>query len=166
MSDENAAATSPKFNILRVYVKDASFESPSAPRLFVSGVIWRPKVDIEINTSASALGKDVYEVVMTGTLRAKDESGGTSYIVEVQQAGLFEIAGVSEQQLGMVLEVNCPTILFPYLRVAIDNQLGHGSFPPAGLVPINFEARYAAAQQRRAEQSRGSESKAKQKQKH
>ena len=149
MSEDQAAGNQPRFSILRVYLKDASFESPASPALFVSGDNWRPKVNVELVTGAVALGGDRYEVIVKATLQADDEAGKTSYIVEVQQAGLFEVVGVNQEQLGIALEVNCPTILFPYLREAIDNLLVHGSFPPAGLVPINFEARYAAELNRR-----------------
>ncbi len=150
MSDVQGGGQQPRLNVLRVYLKDASFESPSTPGLFVSAENARAKGNVDLVTAAQEAGPNRYEVVVKATLKTEEENGGrTINIVEVQQAGLFEISGVTQEQLGFALEVNCPTILFPYLRETIDSLLVRGMFPPAGLAIFNFEARYAAEMNRR-----------------
>jgi preprotein translocase subunit SecB len=69
----------------------------------------------------------------------------TIYIVEAEQAGLFNIQGFSEEQLPQILNTTCPGILFPYLRETLDNVVTKGSFPALLLPPINFDALFASA---------------------
>jgi len=68
-------------------------------------------------------------------------------LVEVEQAGLFAVSGLEDQQLAQVLNTACPNILFPYAREAIDNTLTKATFPPLLLPPINFDALFATAVQ-------------------
>jgi preprotein translocase subunit SecB len=69
----------------------------------------------------------------------------TAYIAEVEQAGIFQVVGVQGLQLAQVLSSNCPSVLFPYLRETMDNLIVKGSFAPAYLAPVNFEAIFANA---------------------
>lgn len=156
MSDVQGGQPQPRLNVLRVYLKDASFESPSTPGLFLAAENSRARGNVDLQTSNSDLGGGRYEVVLKATLTTEEEGGGrTLNIVEVQQAGLFEIAGLNAEQLGFALEVNCPTLLFPYLRETIDSLLVRGLFPPAGLAIFNFEARYLAQLNQRRNQQQG-----------
>ena len=74
----------------------------------------------------------------------------TIYIVEAEQAGLFNIKGFTEEQLPQILNITCPGILFPYLRETLDNVVTKGSFPALLLPPINFDALFANAVQQAA----------------
>ena len=86
----------------------------------------------------------LYEVTLTLTVTVK-LGEETAFLVEVQQAGLFTVAGIEGQQLAQVLNTTCPQILFPYAREAIDNAVTKGSFPALMLPPINFDALFAQA---------------------
>jgi preprotein translocase subunit SecB len=79
----------------------------------------------------------------------------TIYVVEAEQAGLFNIKGFSEEQLPQILNTTCPGILFPYLRETLDNVVTKGSFPALLLPPINFDALFANAMQQAAEEKKG-----------
>lgn len=145
MSDE----LSPQFNIQRIYLKDTSFESPRSPLVFRQN--WKPKVNLEINTKHTKLADDVYEVVLVITASVKSEEEETLYLVEVHQAGIFELKGLSDTDLGRTLASYCPSYLFPYAREAIDGLVLKGSFPPLMLAPVNFDAIYSETIKNRAE---------------
>ncbi|HBE92489.1 MAG TPA: protein-export chaperone SecB [Gammaproteobacteria bacterium] len=132
MADEQQA----NFNLKKIYIKDASFESPMSPQSFLQQQT--PEVDIQLDISHSQPDEAHYEVVLTITVTAKSEEN-TVFLCEVQQAGLFQIAGVPEQEMPMVLEIACPNILLPYVRQTIDDLVGKGGFPQMLIHPVNFE---------------------------
>ena len=82
----------------------------------------------------------------------------TIYLIEVEQAGLFGIAGFEDQQITQILNTTCPNMLFPYAREAIDNILAKGSFPPLMIPPINFDALFANAVQQAAAKAKEGDS--------
>lgn len=130
-----------QFALHRIYLKDASFESPHSPEIFQQ---FQPQVALDISTSARTVADDFYEVIVSITADAKhSESSNTMFLVEVQQAGLFQIAGVDEGQLDHMLNTYCPNMLFPYVRECIDNFVTRGGFPALMLAPFNFDALYA-----------------------
>ncbi len=129
-----------QFAIQKIYIKDASFESPNAPTIFTKE--WHPDVNLDLNTNAQPIGEGVYEVVLslTATVKNQDE---TAFLVEVQQAGIFSIGGFSDADMGQMLGSFCPNILFPYAREAISDLVTRGGFMPLLLAPVNFEVIYA-----------------------
>lgn len=139
-----------QFSLQRIYVKDISFESPNSPAVFQQP--FKPKVGLDLNTSSEQVGEDLYEVVIKVTAQVSHaESGTTSFLVEVEQAGLFRIAGLQGDQLDHTLGAFCPNVLFPYARECIDNLVNRGSFPPLMLSPVNFEGMYAQKKKRESE---------------
>lgn len=142
MSDNNKPAqpNGPQFAIQRVYTKDLSFETPNSPAVFTEK--WEPQVNVDLNTSVTKIGDDMFEVTLALTVTAK-LGEKTAYLVEVQQAGIFTLGGFGEQELGGMLHSFCPNILFPYAREVISDLVSKGSFPQLLLAPINFDALYA-----------------------
>lgn len=136
-----------QFTLQRIYVKDLSFETPNAPKTFLSA--WQPEVNIELSTQANRLedGKN-YEVVLSLTVTAKNDNS-TAFLVEVKQAGIFTIEGVPESQLAHLLGAYCPNVLFPFARETISDVVTRGSFPQLLLAPVNFDAVFAEAQRKR-----------------
>jgi preprotein translocase subunit SecB len=126
-------------NIQRLYIKDCSFESPLSPRIFTRA--WKPNVKVDLNNAVNKLDDENIEVVLTISVTAELE-GETGFLVEVQQAGLFLIKGLTEEQFGQAVNIMAPTTLFPYLREAVDALVIKGGFPAVGLQPVNFEAVY------------------------
>ena len=70
----------------------------------------------------------------------------------MHQAGLFEVSGYEEQELGAIIGSYCPNILFPYARESIATTIQKGGFPEFVLQPINFDALYLQSQQQKAQQ--------------
>jgi preprotein translocase subunit SecB len=126
-------------SIQRLYIKDCSFESPLSPRIFTGA--WKPSIKVDLNNTVNKLDGDDVEVVLTVSVTAELE-GETAFLAEVQQAGLFLLKGLTEQQFGQAVNVMAPMTLFAYLREAIDALVIKGGFPAVGLQPVNFEAAY------------------------
>ncbi len=132
-----------QFVMQRIYTKDLSFESPDSPSVFLKS--WQPKISVDLNTKSNVIDDDGnYEVVLSVTVTAEiDEK--PSFLIEVQQAGVFLAKGLEGDQLRSVLGTVAPTILFPYARECIDALCVKGGFPAIMLAPVNFEALYQEA---------------------
>jgi preprotein translocase subunit SecB len=139
-SSANEEEASGKQVILqRIYIRDCSFESPRAPAVFATPV--NPDVKVNMRSDTNKLGDDSYEVVLTITIEAQAESRSI-FLVEVHQAGLFNIQGFKDQELAAVLGSYCPNILFPYAREAVSDLVQKGGMPTLLLQPVNFDAVY------------------------
>ena len=147
-------AAGPQFALQRIYLKDASFESPRSPLVFQSQ--WQPKINFDIKTKSDKVQDGVYEVVLVLTVEAELEEQ-PALVVEVQQAGVFTAKDFGDEQLAQLLATVCPNILFPYAREAVDNLVVKGSFPALMLSPIKFDALYAQQRQAQAEQAASTE---------
>lgn len=147
--------TESTLDIRQVYLKDLSFESPQGVRA-IANQKSNPNIDIQLGVSHQRLDEDGhYEVVLTITATAKTGEK-VLFLTEVQQAGLFLIKGFSDEDMGLVLNVACPTILLPFSRAVITDTVSKGGFPQLLISPVNFEALYAAKrQQDKAQQEVG-----------
>ena len=153
MSDENQQAAAEgqqdrSYGLQRMYVKDVSFEAPNTPEVFEGE--WNPTMNMNIGTRARAVAENFFEVVLTVTIEARQEDK-VAFLVELQQAGVFQVAGFNEQERAQILAIVCPQNLFPFAREAVANLTSKGGFPPLLLQPINFERLY----QQKAQQQQG-----------
>lgn len=142
----------PQLMLQKIYVKDVSFEAPNAPQIFQDvgeSDQLQPQVQLNLGQRATDLGNDLYEVVLSLTLTCT-LGERTAYLAEVQQAGLFGIAGFSEVDQAGIIGSYCPNLLFPYARQVISQLVLEGGFPPFLLQPINFDALFAEQQRRGA----------------
>jgi len=142
---ETASATEAPaqvFKVQRVYLKDASYESPQTPKVFVGGAAWKPNVSLHLNTESTKLDNDLYEVVLTVTATVKLEEE-IAYLTEIKQAGLFLVKGFEAARLGPMLGSFCPNLLFPFAREEIASLVQKGGFPQLLLDPVNFDVLYA-----------------------
>jgi preprotein translocase subunit SecB len=141
MADNEQQAAGKQIAIQKIYVKDFSFESPKTPQVFAESD-WNPKTDLNLRSSHTPIGDNNHEIVLTITIEAK-QAETTSFLVELQQAGLFQIAGYSEEEFKAIVGSFCPNILYPYAREVIAGIVTKGGFPEFILQPINFDALYA-----------------------
>lgn len=152
MSEEEkqeSAQGGQQFAIQRIYVKDISFETPNSPAIFTQQV--QSDINLELNTIINKLEETTYEVALQVTVTSK-AGDKTAFLIEVQQAGIFTIAGFSDAELGHMLNSYCANLLFPYAREVVSDLVTKGSFPQLLLAPVNFDALYAQHLQQQAEQ--------------
>ena len=138
----------PSLIVVAQYLKDLSFESPRAPASFRDPGP-TPQLEVDVNVNARNLDASVYEVELSVAARAR-RNADLSFVVEATYAGAFEIKNVPREQLEAVMLVECPRLLFPFLRQIISDATRNGNFPPLMLEPIDF---FAVYQQRAAQQS-------------
>jgi preprotein translocase subunit SecB len=142
------------FQIEKVYVKDVSLEIPHAPKVFLEQL--QPQLEVQINTGADNFAEGYYEVTVTATVTAR-VGERTLFLAEAQQAGIFQVRGVPQSDLGPLLGIACPTVIYPYLRETIQDMVSRGGFPPVILAPLSFEALYLQQQQNAAAAQSGSQ---------
>jgi preprotein translocase subunit SecB len=122
-------------------VKDLSFESPSAPQA-LQGPGQNPQLKVGVNVNVAPKGDEAYEVGLQLEVHAKSDQG-VIYNIELLYGGLFRLRDVPQHLLQPVLFVDCPTILFPFLRRVLADVIRDGGFPPLLLDPIDFGRLYA-----------------------
>ncbi len=133
----------PTFQIQRVYLKEASLEQPNSPAILLEQE--QPSVDIQLGVEANPVADGVFEVCVTATVQTKIKDK-TVFLVEAKQAGIFEIRNLPEDQMGPIMGIACPQIVYPYLRGNVADLIQRGGFPPVHLAEINFQAMYEQQQ--------------------
>lgn len=142
----------PIFSIEKLYVKDLSLEVPNAPQCFLEREA--AEVGLQMQSGGEAIGEGIFDVTLTLTVSAK-LGDKTQFLVEVTQAGIFQIRNVPDADLEPIVAVACPNILFPYAREAVSDAVTRAGFPPVLLAPVNFEAIYRDRLRQQAEQDGG-----------
>jgi preprotein translocase subunit SecB len=120
----------PVFQIQRVYLKEASLEQPNSPQILLEQE--QPAVDIQLGVDATPVADGIFEVCVTATVQTKVKDK-TVFLVEAKQAGIFEIRNLPPEQMGPVMGIACPQIVYPYLRGNVADIITRGGFPPVHL---------------------------------
>lgn len=144
MAEPVASEQTPVFSIDKIYVKDLSLEIPHAPKIFLERTA--PEIDVKLHTEHSSVDEGIYEIVLTVTITAKIGEK-TMFLLEVAQAGIFQVRNVPPEQKEPILNISCPNILFPYVREVLSETVSRAGFPPVILNPMNFEAWHQAQAQ-------------------
>ena len=134
------------------YTKDLSFEAPNTPQIFASLQNEPPQIQVDIDVQAENKQADLFEVVLKirAEARAKEQ---LVYLLELEYAGVFTL-NVPPEHLGAVLLIECPMILFPFMRRIVADVTGDGGFAPLMLSPIDFAQLYQQrVQQAQAQQA-------------
>src|SRR6185295_1410732 len=127
------------------YIKDLSFENPNVRKL-IDGPGEKPALRVEVNVNATKLAEKMFEAAILFKAEAASQAG-VIYDLELTYAGLFEIQNLPEQALEPFLLINCPSLLFPFLRRIVADLTREGGFPPLLLDPIDFAALFVQRQQ-------------------
>jgi len=129
------------FDIRKIYLRDASLESPQAPGIFLK-LNESPDISIDLNIVEKALPESGYfDVTLQISATAKFEDQ-VAFLCEVQQAGVFQLEGLPDEEMAIALNIACPNVLLPFAREAISDLVTKAGFPQLLLSPINFEAMF------------------------
>lgn len=140
----------PVFHIERLYLKDLSFESPNAPEVFLQS--GEPQMEFQLETNATQKGPEHFESILHIIVKVHLQEN-VLFLVDVTFAGLFLLRNIPKEHIPPTLGIECPNILFPYVRRIITAQVTEGGFKPVVLDPINFAAIYQQQLQQRAQQN-------------
>jgi preprotein translocase subunit SecB len=137
-----------QIQVVGQFIKDLSFENPNIAKL-IGGPGENPNLKLEVNVNGQRMGPDLFESAIDFRAHATSKIG-TIYIFEIVYAGLFKIQNIPEAALEPFLLINCPSLLFPFLRRLAADITRDGGFPPLLLDPIDFAALYMRRQQEQA----------------
>ena len=158
MAEETAQPTQPKMDILAQYIRDMSFENILAQK-GVGGEV-APDVKVQVNLDAKKRNaEDQYELMIKLQIDSKSKgSQDQLFLLEIEYGGIFQVSGVPEEQLHPFLLIECPRMLFPFLRRIVSDVTRDGGFPPLNLETIDFLALYRNEIERRRAQAEKDES--------
>ncbi|WP_375661969.1 MULTISPECIES: protein-export chaperone SecB [unclassified Bartonella] len=145
----NNSGGEPVFAVLTQYLKDLSFENPGAPRSLRTREK-SPQIDININVNANPIGDDNYDVVLSLSVKANDNTE-TLFHVELIYGGVFHLENIPQEHVMPLVFIECPRLLFPFARQIISDATQNGGFPPLWIDPIDFAALF---QKRLAEEQK------------
>jgi preprotein translocase subunit SecB len=140
------AAATPRLQILTQYVRDLSFENIAAQKGIASEA--KPEIRVSVNIDAQKRAADHYEVALKVKVDSKAAEAQV-FILELDYAGLFLIQNVPAEQLHALLMIECPRLIFPYLRRIVSDVTRDGGYPPMNLDQVDFLALYRAEVARR-----------------
>jgi preprotein translocase subunit SecB len=166
MAESNGAAAAPaaasdaapqiKMQVLAQYVRDMSFENMVAQKGLTGGEV---APDIQVAVSLDARKRSVenqYEVINKFRITSKNKANGdTLFLMELEYGGVFLIEGVADEQLHPFLLIECPRLLFPFIRRIISDVTRDGGFPPLNVDTVDYLALYRQEIARRAEAQKG-----------
>lgn len=141
---ETDQSKAPVAGLLAQYIKDLSFENPSAPASNQLMQNSKPTINLNVTVDRKKAGEDVWEVVLkleaTATAKDQNDTDVTCFAVDLTYAGLFGARNVPDQQLHPFLLIQGPNLLFPFARRIVADATRDGGFQPLMIEPINFEA--------------------------
>ena len=152
----NATAPQPpRMQILAQYVRDLSFENIVAQR-GLNGAEVTPEVSVQVSLDARKRSTEhQYEVICKFRVGSKNTADDANlFMCELDYGGVFHVEGVPEDQLHPFLMIECPRMLFPFIRRIISDTTRDGGFPPVNLDPVDFVALYRQEIARRAQAER------------
>jgi preprotein translocase subunit SecB len=149
MAKEEAAAAPqpPVMKCLNQYIRDLSFENIAAQKNL--GNTASPEINVQVNLDARKGDNNNFEVILKLTVNA-DADDKKVFLLEIDYAGVFQVENVPEEQLHPFLMIECPRMLFPFVRQIVRNTTADGGYPPLNVDPIDFMALYRNELQRQA----------------
>lgn len=143
-----------RMQILAQFIRDLSFENAVAQKGAPSGDV-QPEITVQVSLDARKRGGDnQYEVITKYRVTSTNKTeGSTLFLAELDYGGVFQIDGVPQDQLHPFLMIECPRMLFPFVRRIISDLTRDGGFPPFNMDPVDFVALYRQELARRAQQA-------------
>lgn len=136
MNEGTPKVKHPMLKMQRIYLKDLSFEQPNSPGIFLE--VEPLEIEVSVNVGAEKLAEKIFESTVTVTVTSKTK-GRVAFLIEVKQAGIFELHNIPPEEVDPILRVSCPGIIYPYLRANLADIITRGGFSPIHLAEIDFE---------------------------
>ncbi len=152
MAEENGGAPQIKMSVLAQFVRDMSFENMVAQKGLTASEV-QPDIQVQVSLDARKRSQDhQFDIVTKFKVTSKNKvNGDTLFLLEVDYGGIFHVEGVPEEQLHPFLMIECPRLLFPFVRRIISDVTRDGGFPPLNIDTVDFLALYRQEIARRAQ---------------
>ena len=149
MAEETSQPAQPSVNVLAQYIRDLSFENILAQK----GVSGDVTPDIQIQVKLDARKRSIanqYETIIKLNIDSKSkDTNDQLFLLEIEYAGVFSVTGVPDEQLHPFLMIECPRMIFPFLRRVVSDLTQDGGFPALNLETIDFMQLYRSEALRR-----------------
>ena len=159
MAEETLQPTQPSVNVLAQYIRDLSFENILAQK----GVSGDVTPDIQIQVKLDARKRSIanqYETIIKLNIDSKSkDTNDQLFLLEIEYAGVFTVTGVPDEQLHPFLMIECPRMIFPFLRRVVSDLTQDGGFPALNLETIDFMQLYRSEALRRQTEAASEETK-------
>ncbi|MGK7753119.1 MULTISPECIES: protein-export chaperone SecB [unclassified Roseovarius] len=141
-TDTQATQTAPKMNVLTQFIRDMSFENALAQR--GSGGDVNPDVQVAVNLDAKKRSAEhQFEVMVKLMITSKNKgTEETLFLMELEYVGVFQVENVPDDQMHPFLLIECPRMIFPFVRRIVSDVTRDGGFPPLNLETIDFVQLY------------------------
>ncbi len=151
MAEEAGGAPQIKMSVLAQYVRDMSFENMVAQKGLTGGDV-QPDIQVAVSLDARKRAQDhQFDIITKFKVTSKNKvNGDTLFLMELDYGGIFHVEGVPEDQLHPFLLIECPRLLFPFVRRIISDVTRDGGFPPLNIDTVDFLALYRTELQRRS----------------
>jgi preprotein translocase subunit SecB len=136
------ASADPSVKVLGQYIKDLSFENPNAPKSFQQTEGQQPQLDVSINVVIGKIRDTVDEVTLNVENKLSSPAG-VLFQLQLAYAGAFQIENVPDELKQQILRIQCPTLLFPFVRRLVADLTRDGGFPSLYLDPVDFAQLFA-----------------------
>ena len=151
MTKENAPTSKVSMNVLAQFITDMSFENIIAQKGIKGEVSPDVQVKVDLNAKKRSI-EDQYEVLIKLQIDSKSRKNSEQlFLLELDYAGIFQVSGIPREQLHPFLLIECPRMLFPFLRRIVSDITRDGGFPPLNLENIDFVELYKSEVARRKE---------------
>ncbi len=159
MAEETSQPAQPSVNVLAQYIRDLSFENILAQK----GVSGDVTPDIQIQVELDARKRSIanqYETIIKLNIDSKSkDTNDQLFLLEIEYAGVFTVTGVRDEQLHPFLMIECPRMIFPFLRRVVSDLTQDGGFPALNLETIDFMQLYRSEALRRQTEAASEETK-------
>lgn len=135
-----AAGGQPNLAVIAQYVKDLSFENPGSPEALRARQP-QPSINIQVGVRSNTVAENEYEVELRIEARATNGQA-VLFALELVYGGLFRLTNIPAQNLGAIVMVECPRLLFPFARQVVAEASRNGGFPPLLIDPVDFASLY------------------------
>ena len=154
LNEEEVVPKKPlKTQVLAQYIRDMSFENILAQKGITGEV--QPDVSVQVNIDAKKRPVEhQYEVIIKSNISSKTkDKDEPMFLLELEYAGIFHIENIPEDQLHPYLMIECPRMIFPFLRRIVSDVTRDGGFPSLNLEMVDFLDLYRNEIQRRVDEN-------------
>ena len=141
MTQENQQSV---FSLDKIYVKDVSIEVPNAPKIFLNRE--QPNIELNLSFNTTKIDEGIYETVIHAVVDSKI-GGEQMFLIEIDQAAIFQMRNIPNDQVELLHNIECPNFIFPYLRESVSDLTARAGFLPVLLAPVNFAYLYQQKKQ-------------------
>lgn len=153
---DQAQAALPRMQILGQFIRDMSFENIAAQK----GMTNSGQPDVQVQVALDARKRETegqFDVIMKLKIdsKTKDDAAQPLFLLELEYGGIFKVENVQAEQLHPYLLIECPRIIFPFVRRIVSDVTRDGGYPPLNLDTIDFLNLYrqSLAQRQAAQQN-------------